>query len=1099
MSDFFTKWEARIHPPSPPAPGGPPSNPEDRGLASLARQLEAIHPPEETWHLADSLLESLLAAQPEEGPSLGELLDLPGVGQGLGRLVYAAPFLARYLAIHPETARRGGLRGLEVPTPVDVTAPDKDRLAGLLDIETCLPPGGLSFQTGPDGQNIPAGPNKTDPLAPLDDTGMMGLLRRWKYANYLRITLMDLLGTHSPVVTNALISRLSQAMIELAYRHAFVRLVEAHGLPGLDAPLDGSSLAAGAVVGMGKLGGGELNYSSDVDLIFIHEGDGADTSRLDPLPRVALGLADNPDGFWNAWEQLALQARNAMAGSGAFNHQGQTIRVERGILTSGEFHEKLGRRVTGLLASQTPDGFALRVDADLRPQGKSGLLSPNLAFVAHYYESQGREWERTALLKARRVAGSPRVFEGFRQIIRPFVYRRYLDYSAIEGLAIVKNDINRHHHGVLDANIKLGRGGIRENEFFVQAMQLLHGGRKPELQVTPHGLALARLVETGVLDPPTAQDHQAHYWRLRNLENRIQMVAETQTQVLPPDPLEQLRVLHDFLPDFSQRVNAALEQVESARRGNTARFADLFANLTPASTGDGGEKDREHPVSWADAAAGWMAAENLTAAVARMDAFFERLMKTREGERCVPKVERLLARPEIHRRGTRPAFDQWLLFLERIGNRNTLYALLEANPSVLGWAGEVFCEGGYVADMLIRHPEYLESFVSARPLEAESIREDFMEAALRSADEEEFILDMQGVKSQTLIRIFSAYLKEETPSVHRDLLTAMAEAAVDGCLAFAWSQLTERHGLPQGCGYPDAQQAGRTPALPPDSGFSVMALGKLGSRDMRFGSDLDLMFVYREEGTTRQGLSHFEFYTKLAKKLSSLLTSRTQFGSLYELDHRLRPFGSQGLLATPLASFQNFLQGQAEVWNFQAFTRMRPLAGDLPLGQEIIAMTGRSWRDKHPPQQELAQKIRHMLERLVQEHTPRHPDEGIPLKYGVGGMIGFEFLKQCVLLWGETRLTEGWGERPALTGGVQQGPVAKAHHLLTELTPAFQSLSALDERLSLYITPFVHVVSAGDLAALTAVRDRWSFEQITAAAKILREGVEAGFRLFETE
>ena len=969
------------------------------GLAALPASADAA--------LALERLFERLAGRPLD------FLAEPSAAAALARLAYAAPFLLGHLARHPDGLAGGLLSGLDAP-------------AALLPWRDYCPPGELPG---------------------LDPDELMRRLRLWKYDNYARLTAQELLERHPTARTCELLSDLADGMLEAACRHAFAESVSRHGLPLRE---DGAP-ALGAVIGMGKLGGRELNYASDVDVIFIHEADDSPCRPVAGLKKKLPDPALAAEDYWARWAALSPGA-------------GQKPEAEG--LSGGEFHNQLARQVGRMLSATTADGFGFRVDVDLRPQGRSGLLAPSLSFLSQYYDVHGREWERTALLKARPVAGDPAVSARFAGIVRPFVYRRYLDYSAVEGIAIVKHDIDRNHRAALDRNLKLGAGGIRENEFLVQALQLLHGGRRPELQMTSHADAVQRLIEAGVLEEGEGAAHLADYWLLRKIENRLQMEQEAQTHELPEAPEARMRIFADFRPGFPARLEEAEAALAAARRRTGERFAQLFSEL--------GREEYPQPEAWQQAVRRHCPPEEQEALLARIDALLSRLMASRLGERCVFKVARLLNRPETYRRGTDAAFPRWLDFLEQIGNRNAIHALIEANPPIADWASTIFAEGGRHALQLIRHPEFLESFVSSAADAGGSPADDFRAILEHARDEEEFLLELQMAKSRALIRILSIYLNNPGEKAHRELLSEVAEATVALCTAYAWRLTAGRYGLPEGAA------SHREPA-----GFAVLAMGKLGSREMRFGSDLDLVFVYDADGTTTGGKSHYEFYTRVAQKLGNLLTAPTQFGKLYEIDHRLRPFGNKGVLVPTLSAFRGFADG-AEIWNFQAFTRLRFLAGEAALGEAVLSAVEEAWRARAFSTGDVARAVREMLGRLVAEHAPPSGTSGaLALKYAVGGMIGFEFLRQCQFLQAASENGKGWS-------------APEAPQSIREMEPAYDTLGALDERLSFYEPGYAHVAAPEHFEKYAAVGSAWKYGDIRELAARLERDVERTFAELST-
>jgi glutamate-ammonia-ligase adenylyltransferase len=937
------------------------------------------------------------------------LPDDPLAGTALARITCAAPFLLHHAAAG--ASRLGPLLAeLEAPQPVP-------------------------WRRYATPEETPA----------LDEAEAMRRVRLWKYDAYLRLTARHLLGRADTRETCCALSDLAEGLVRLALAWSCQQLARSQGLPlCADGRVPGL-----AVLGMGKLGGRELNYASDIDLILLHDGDDHPVRRAVALPELPIDPGTDDAAYWTRWKQAARLAAGP----------------EEGRITTGEWQQRAGRQMVRLLTTRTGEGIAFRTDVDLRPEGRSGLLVTPLGFALIYYDVQGREWERTALIKARPVAGDPAVAASFLQAIRPFVYRRYLDYSAMEGIALVKHDIDRHHSGALERNLKLGSGGIRENEFFVQALQLLYGGRMPELQVTAHEEAVRVLAKAGLLPAADAAEILADYWLLRERENRVQMVDEQQTQELPEDEEGRLRVFHDFRPGFPQRLAAAEAALAAARQRTALRFRGLFRGMALASG-----RPAPQAAEWQEALRAHSPPDTVQERLARVDALISKLMRTRIGERCVFKVAGLLTRPEIYVVGTQPAFPRWLEFLEQIGNRNALLTLLEANPPIVPWVSRILAEGGVHAQPLIRHPEFLESYLGGSAGGEQSIRARYQAILEKAADEEDFIVEVQMAKAQAQIQILSLCLNDVEPRVYRRQLSLLADETIRVCLEFAWREMTRRLGVPEGGGEDSAA-----------SGFAVLALGKLGTRELHFSSDLDLVFVYGTAGTTSRGKSHYEFHTKLAHKLSNLLTAPTQFGRLYELDHRLRPFGNRGLLVPSLPGFLDFLT-QADVWNFQAFTRLRPVAGDGTLAARLAPAIAAAWSRRAPPRREIAREVRAMLERLVAQHAP--PPGGaeprLALKFAVGGMLGFEFLRQFYFL----------AERAA-PGSPWQPP--EDTQIIQELLPDYELLNALDERVSFYREAYRHVVDPGDFRRYSAVGARWRFETTAAVCRRMEARIEQAF------
>jgi glutamate-ammonia-ligase adenylyltransferase len=352
---------------------------------------------------------------------------------------------------------------------------------------------------------------------------------------------------------------------------------------------------------------------------------------------------------------------------------------------------------------------------------------------------------------------------------------------------------------------------------------------------------------------------------------------------------------------------------------------------------------------------------------------------------------------------------------------------------------------------------------------------------------------LQTANAHARLRILSAYLEWDSKAAdtgaampdsaldHRKSLSDLADAAVDACARHAWRSLAPRYGLPQGA--PD----GKDGEL---AGFAVLALGKLGSKEMRFGSDLDLVFVFRGEGTTAKGRTHLEFYTKLAQKLTALLSAPTQFGVLLELDHRLRPFGRKGLLVPSLAAYESFLTQEAEVWNFQAFTRARHLCGERDLSRAVLDRVARAWIGRRTPPREVAREVLDMARRLMAQSPPSALDR-LQLKYSLGGMLGFEFLRQCHFLLACQGQETG---APSSQDDVTRWAPPPDHERVAALSTDYETLCAVDERASFYVEPFRHEVGEDTFQRFAGVRRRWAYAQVRELCVRMQSGVEESFR-----
>lgn len=881
--------------------------------------------------------------------------------------------------------------------------------------------------------------------------------RIWKYANLLRITVADLMNSQDTAQTCAQLSTLADEATRAAYAFALAKECARHGLP---CRAEGG-FACGVVIAMGKWGGRELNYASDVDFIFLHEAPENPCRAWQPdlcaEAEHSAACDAGQEGFWAVWEQRAQRT-------------GDPQQSHRRPSSAAALHNRVARRVVRMLGTHTAEGFLFRPDNDLRPLGRGGMLACGIDFLEEYYERFGREWERAALLKARPLIGPERLRQRFGDVVRPFVYRRYMDYGALEGLAIIKHDIGRVGEGAAEEDLKLGPGGIRENEFWVQALQLLHGGRMPVLRVPAHDCAVERLRACGLLTPVQVRRLRHDYWLLRRIENRVQMLAEMQTHRLPKSAAEQCRVLHDFRSGFSRRLPRCLARLRATQRRNARRFAELFAPLSPEAWPD--------PQRWRKSLLRQLPAEQFAVVEERATALFERLMRTREGERCVPKLARLLAFEELGAPGgnTSP-IPAWLGLAEQIGNRNALYALLISETAILRWAGRIFAEGGQMAENLRQHPEFLESFFTLTE-DWSAFLENLRTISERARDDEEFLIELRTVHAQALLRIYTVWLhaQETNPGEdesHRPLLQALADAVVEACLRRAWRTLL-RGGAP--AGMPEEPQ-----------GFAVLALGKLGGQELRFHSDLDLLFLYRAgEAADAQRAS---WYTRLAQRLCAWIGAPTQLGHLYALDHRLRPFGTQGVLVPSLDTWRKFLDGgtpnSAEIWNYQAFTRLRFVAGEAQLGAELRSEIGRAWALRGVSCAQVIQAVQKMLRHLVAENVHATQRDRLNLKYDSGGLVACEFLAQAQALCAI-----------AAAGGEDGRWLAP--QMPTALRRDYTWLGALDERLGLHEQHFEHELRPEHYERLPALEAYGTFSAQQERLVRLRESIADGFGSLST-
>jgi glutamate-ammonia-ligase adenylyltransferase len=677
------------------------------------------------------------------------------------------------------------------------------------------------------------------------------------------------------------------------------------------------------VVGMGKLGGRELNVSSDIDLIFVHPG----------------GMEDQ------------------------------------------ERYERAGRRLIRLLADVTEDGFVFRVDMRLRPYGDSGPLACSFDFLETYFITQGREWERYAWIKARALTGS--LQSEVAKVARPFVFRKYLDFATLDAMRQLHGEVRRDvARRELAGHVKLGPGGIREIEFVAQALQLVRGGRDPELTVRPTLEVLQNLSAKRLLPESAAAELSQAYVFLRRVEHRLQYLDDAQRHDLPQEPEEQslLARLCGFADwrDFSTAL-------EAQRAAVSRHFESVFAGARQES-----EAWPEHPRLAALRASQRYAALP-DASRRRLDALVPALARAAA---ATPDPEATLARG--------------LSLVEAIASRAAYLALLAEHPEALERVARIIGASSWAAEFITRHPLLLDELLDDRVLYAPPDLEAFhrsLRAQLEAhaGDTERRMNLLREMHQAQVFRLLAQDLAGLL-TVERlaDHLSALADLMLEVTIGLVWAELPGRHteGPPR---------------------FAVIAYGKLGGKELGYASDLDVVFLYDDEDERAP-----EAYARLVLRLQSWITTRTSAGVLFETDLQLRPSGSAGLMVSSLAAFERYQEESAWVWEHQALTRARYCAGDKRVGQASEAIREKILRRERDPQL-LRTEIRAMREKLHAAHPNR---SGLfDLKHDRGGMIDVEFAVQFLVLAYAHRhpdLTGNLGNIALLRMAAEHGLIDKA-------------------------------------------------------------------------
>ncbi|WP_374759145.1 bifunctional [glutamate--ammonia ligase]-adenylyl-L-tyrosine phosphorylase/[glutamate--ammonia-ligase] adenylyltransferase [Arhodomonas aquaeolei] len=778
-------------------------------------------------------------------------------------------------------------------------------------------------------------------------------LRRFRDVEMARIAWRDLAGIAPLEETLGELSGLAEACIDRTLAHLYERRCALWGVPR---NADGEALRM-SVIGMGKLGGGELNFSSDIDLIF------------------------------------------------AFPEAGETD--GRRPRANEEFFNRLGQELIAALDRQTPDGQAFRVDMRLRPFGSSGPLASSFNALELYYQNQGREWERYAMIKARIVGGDYERGATLLAALRPFVYRRYLDYGAFENLREMKALVDREvrRRGMAD-NIKLGRGGIREIEFIVQAFQLIRGGQEPALQGRSLLEMLSRLAEHDQIPAHTRDELAEGYAFLRRSENRLQAMYDSQTHQLPDDPLDGARLaLAMGYPDYDTftaalegwraRVQAHFDQVFVAPQeaGEADAGASDFGDVWNATLDDDETDEFLHDAGFAHPSRG---RERIAAL---REGHTARSLSAR-GRGRLDRLMPMLLQAVSGQPGPDATLERVLSLLETVARRTVYLALLSENPMALSQLVQLCSASPWIARLLARHPVLLDELLDPRtlytPLRREALAGELAARMARVDDDdlERQMEELRHFRQANVLRVAAADLAEAIPiMVVSDYLTDIAEVVVEEVLRVAWYHVSRRFGEPTGL--VDGEHVRQ--------GFAVLAYGKLGGIELGYGSDLDLVFVNDARGEAlhtdgEKSVENAVFFARLAQRIIHILATTTPGGILYEVDTRLRPSGKSGLLATSLDAFATYQRDNAWTWEHQALVRARVVAGDTDLGERIEALRREILTRPRDPEA-LRGEVAAMRERM--RRAKASGDEDVfDLKNDRGGIADIEFMVQYGVLAG---------------------------------------------------------------------------------------------------
>ncbi|MEE8343611.1 MAG: bifunctional [glutamate--ammonia ligase]-adenylyl-L-tyrosine phosphorylase/[glutamate--ammonia-ligase] adenylyltransferase, partial [Gammaproteobacteria bacterium] len=684
------------------------------------------------------------------------------------------------------------------------------------------------------------------------------------------------------------------------------------------------------------------------------------------------------------------------------------IRGRHGI-SHAEFFTELGQQLIHALADITAAGFLFRVDMRLRPYGDSGPLVMSFEAIEEYYQSQGREWERYAMIKARPLTGDSSDTDRLMKLLQPFVFRRYLDFGAVEALRELKQQmVNEVERRGLHNDIKLGPGGIREVEFIAQSFQLIRGGREPKLRERNLLKVLNHLATLQNLPEYAAKRLADSYCFLRRVENRLQAFADRQTHRLPIEKLSCLRLA--FAMGFED-WRSFYQELESHRAVVREQFEQVFAVPQVEEKSAQDPATKELTVLWGGLATkedgsrilrdhGFDAPEQT---VTLLDQFREsyvcRSLESRGRARLDRLIPLLLAAAA---NAARPSetLSRIVTVLESIAGRSAYLSLLAEYPLALSQLVQLCGSSAWIAGLLAQHPILLDDLIDPRTLYEPISAVDFQrQLNYRLADVAEHDLEQQMEvlrqgKQSAVLRTAAAEITDRISTVKAGRqLTEVAESLLEQTLALALGHLRDRHGVPR-CG------VGRNRR---DAGFAIVAYGKFGSMELGYGSDLDLVFLHDSSGRSqktngRKSLDNAVFFARLGQRVIHLINTHTPAGVLYEMDMRLRPSGASGLLVSSLEGFEEYQQEEAWTWEHQALVRARVVAGDDTIAQRFNELRRNILTRRRDPE-ELRVQVLDMRERMRDE-LGAGKTGSFDIKQDRGGVADIEFMVQYgVLLW----------------------------------------------------------------------------------------------------
>ena len=779
--------------------------------------------------------------------------------------------------------------------------------------------------------------------------GISYILRKFKKREYLRIGLRDLLGSAELMETIEDISNLADVCLQIAYEKADKDLKIKYGSPSYQDSEGNWKESEFAILGMGKLGGQELNYSSDIDLIYIYTSNQGET---------------RPD----------------------LSQSSSIIKI-----TNHEYFSKLARQITESINEITSEGNVFRVDLDLRPDGPSGEIVSSLASCETYYQSWGRTWERQAHIKARVSAGSEALGKEFFTMMEPFIYRRSLDFEAIEEIKSMKKGINKSLKGNKSENIKLGFGGIREIEFFIQTNQLLFGGRNKALRVRGSLSALRIMKQENIISEEDFLSLYEAYIFLRNLENRVQITFGLQTHKLP-ETLEDRAVLARKMRIEGKTTEELAANLMKAYEYHTSLVGKMFSEQFAEKE----KRDMAEVISnqWEKSQKGeTLFSEDILASIPLIQdpaQAFRFLKVFRDGpafshpsEKSIQYFNLIL--PKLINQCSRvpspgKAIENLCRFVEATGARESFLNLFQENEKFLELLLILFGSSGLLSQILIKRPDFvdlltdIEAIYRFKPLEKISEELDKILSTESTLDSKAIIL--RGFKQAEELRIGVRFLiKEADLEGTLSDLSNLADVYLAAVFKLACEEVNKK----------DSRSISEN--------FCIIGMGKLGGGELNFGSDLDIIFVYDE---LAENSSEEISYSTISQLIYKLTSEMTEAGYAYKIDTELRPEGGSGVLVLSVKGYENYFKSRARIWEQQAMVRARVVAGNKEVGKNFLAVVHNfvfQGKLEYSSLIEISRLRERMEIELAQEKI-----KGKNVKLGFGGIADIEFVIQILQL-----------------------------------------------------------------------------------------------------